>query len=87
MTLDLAHIISLSFNAALIILLQIERHRAAKREQELVEAVMANNLTEYHNNPKNQIKIMEKESKLAEDAYKLESLYGKTTLEPGYPVT
>ena len=86
MTLDNTHIILLALNAVFIIMFQLERHRAIKREEKLVQGVLADTLTEYNlTDPDKQIKLMEKESKLAERAYDLENL-NKPDERHMYPV-
>lgn len=58
----------------LIVIGQIERHRAAKRETQLIKAIIAKNLPEYTQSledSKSRIKEAKAESKLAEKALEL----------------
>jgi hypothetical protein len=82
---DLAHMALIGICLFLIALNLTDRRRAGKREDQLVKAVMANNLTEYHHSlvtPKDRIREMKTESQLAESAYKLE----RDKIEEGIPV-
>lgn len=69
----------------LIVTNQIERHRATKRETELIKAIIAKNLPEYTQSletSNQRIKEAKEEFKLAEKATELERIVGP----PGIPI-
>jgi hypothetical protein len=86
MTLDLAHITLITLSITLFLALQLERHRAIKREEKYVRALLSENVVEYQNTPENQMKSAKTESKLAESAYKLEQHINNQD-GPNYPVS